>query len=192
LENRLAELHLRSKRILVIGSGGAGKSTFARRLGEALGIEVVHLDALYWKPGWVEPSKEEWAHTVEGVLKRDAWIMDGNYSGSLAPRIDACEAAIFLDLPRTTCLWRVLQRWAKYRNTTRPDMADGCREQLSWEFLSWIWNYPNRSRPKVVRLLEEERNAGKAVWLQTPGAIDQFLENAGNTASFEVLRTNGG
>jgi len=178
LESRLAELHRRSRRILVIGAGGAGKSTFARRLGGALGIEVVHLDALYWKPGWVEPSKEEWAHTIERVLERDAWIMDGNYSGSLAPRIDACDVAIFLDLPRTTCIWRVLQRWAKYRNTTRPDMADGCREQLSFEFLAWIWNYPKRSRPKVVRRLEEDRNAGKAVYLRTSKQIESFLESA--------------
>ena len=48
------------KRVLVIGSGGAGKSTLARRLGERLGLEVVHLDALYWQAGWVEPAKEAW------------------------------------------------------------------------------------------------------------------------------------
>ena len=52
---------------------------------------MVHLDALYWKPGWVESSKEEWAETIKGVLKRDAWVMDGNYSGTLPERIDACE-----------------------------------------------------------------------------------------------------
>jgi adenylate kinase family enzyme len=168
----------------VIGSGGAGKSTFARRLGEGLGIEVVHLDALYWKSGWVESSKEEWAHTVDGILKRDRWIMDGNYSGTLSPRVDACDVAIFLDLPRTTCLWRVLQRWAKYRKTTRPDMANGCREQLSFEFLAWIWNYPKRSRPKVVSLLEEERNVGKAVYLRSPEQIDQFLKSAEKSRLF--------
>jgi len=59
------------KRILIIGAGGAGKTTFARQLGEILGLAVVHLDALYWKPGWVEPPKDEWARTVEGVLERE-------------------------------------------------------------------------------------------------------------------------
>ena len=57
-------------------------------------------------------------------------------------------------------------------------MADGCREQLLLEFLAWIWNYPKRSRPKVVRLLEEERNAVKAVYLRTPKQIELFLESA--------------
>jgi adenylate kinase family enzyme len=168
--------NLRSPRkILVIGSGGAGKSTFARRLNEILGIAVVHLDALYWRPGWVEPSKAEWAETVSDVLKRDAWIMDGNYSGTLAERIDACDVVIFLDVPRTTCLWRVIRRRAMYRNATRPDMAEGCREHLSLEFFAWIWNYPKRSRPKVVKLLGEERTKEKVVWLRTPAETDRFL-----------------
>ena len=42
------------KRIAIIGSPGVGKSTFARQLGDITGIEVFHLDRLFWKPGWVE------------------------------------------------------------------------------------------------------------------------------------------
>ena len=53
------------RRVLVIGSGGAGKSTFARRLGELLELEVIHLDSLYWSPGWVEMPKAEWQTAVE-------------------------------------------------------------------------------------------------------------------------------
>jgi hypothetical protein len=64
-------------------------------LSEILGLPDVHLDAFYWKLGWVEPSKADWAETVWGVLKRDAWIawiMDGKYSGTLDERLDACDA----------------------------------------------------------------------------------------------------
>ncbi len=72
------------KKILVIGSGGAGKSTFARRLGEMLGINVIHLDALYWQPGWVEPLKQEWAATVETIISmtHGSWtaIIRGHWS----------------------------------------------------------------------------------------------------------------
>jgi site-specific DNA recombinase len=48
------------KRIVVIGSGGSGKSTFSQRLGEVTGLPVVHLDKLYWHPGWVKTPREEW------------------------------------------------------------------------------------------------------------------------------------
>mgnify|MGYP002149391403 FL=1 len=82
------------KKILVIGSGGAGKSTFATRLGELLRINVVHLDRLHWKPGWVEPSKAEWAETVNELISREAWVMDGNYSGTLEQRLAACDTVV--------------------------------------------------------------------------------------------------
>src|SRR5688572_30960534 len=78
------------KRILVIGSGGAGKSTFARRLGKILSIEVIHLDSIYWRPGWIETPKQEWKKRVEHLIAGDSWIMDGNYSGTLQLRFEAC------------------------------------------------------------------------------------------------------
>ena len=52
------------RRVLVIGCGGAGKSTFARELGARTGLPVVHLDRLYWKPGWVPTPPGEWELVV--------------------------------------------------------------------------------------------------------------------------------
>ena len=67
-----------------------------------------------------------------------------------------------------------------YRNATRPDMAEGCRRTLSFEFFAWIWNYPKRSRPKVVKLLDSERAKEKAVRLRTSSEVDRFLDGAAN------------
>jgi hypothetical protein len=57
-------------------------------------------------------------------------------------------------------------------------MAEGCREHLSFEFFAWIWNYSKRSRPKIVKLLEEARNTRNVIWLRTPAEIDRFLVDA--------------
>ena len=141
------------RKVLVIGSGGAGKSTFARRLGESLGLPVVHLDSCYWKPGWVEPPKDVWLKTVEGLLARDEWVMDGNYSDTLNVRLAACDTVIFLDLPRLVCLWGIVSRWLRWRGRTRPDMTAGCPERLTWEFVRWVWTYPAERRPKVLARL---------------------------------------
>ncbi|MGE7904435.1 hypothetical protein ACQKNS_08500 [Peribacillus sp. NPDC094092] len=71
------------ERIMVIGvSAGVGKSTFARRLGDNLDIEVHHLDAFYWRPGWVEAPIEDFISAQKEVLSHDKWIMEGNYSHS--------------------------------------------------------------------------------------------------------------
>jgi len=65
------------RRIALVGPGGAGKSTLARRLGARLGLPVVHLDAEHWHPGWVETPAEEWAEKVRALASGERWIIDG-------------------------------------------------------------------------------------------------------------------
>lgn len=171
------------KKILVIGSGGAGKSTFAQRLGEILGINVIHLDALYWQPGWVEPAKAEWAVTVDALISRESWIMDGNYSGTVERRLAACDTVVLLDLPTLTCVWRVLKRLRRYRNTTRPDMGAGCPEQFNLKFLLWVWNYRQRTRPKIAGLLKGCESDVRVIWLRSQVEIDGFLRQLNQRSS---------
>lgn len=42
-------------RVLVIGSGGAGKTTLVTAIADRLGLPVVLLDQEFWRPGW-EPT----------------------------------------------------------------------------------------------------------------------------------------
>ncbi|HEX8456515.1 MAG TPA: DNA topology modulation protein [Pyrinomonadaceae bacterium] len=163
------------RRVLVVGSGGAGKSTFARRLGQLLDVEVVHLDKLYWNAGWVETAKEVWAEKVSELVQRDAWVMDGNYSGTFDIRIPACDTIIFLDMPRRLCLWRVVKRFVQHRGGTRPDMAAGCNEQLRPEFILWIWNYPKRQRTAVLKLMREQAACKRMIRLRSPAEAERFL-----------------
>jgi|SRR5947209_1608812 len=163
------------KRVLVIGSGGAGKSIFSKRLNEILDIEVIHLDTLYWNPGWVETPKPEWEKMVRELTQRDSWIIDGNYSGTLDIRVEACDTLIFLDVARTVCLWRAFKRVLLYRSSRRPDMAKGCDERFSLQFMKWIWDYPKRTRPKVLRLLKENSQTKNMIRLRTQYDIERFL-----------------
>ena len=162
------------RKVLVIGSGGSGKTTLARRLAARLNIELIHLDSLYWKPGWVETPKSEWLKIVEEIVNRDTWIMDGNYSGTLDLRIRACDTVIFLDIPRLVCLWRVGKRLLLNWNKTRPDMAEECREKFNPGFMLWIWGYRKRTRPKVLALLSESTSK-RILVLRSQRDIKEFL-----------------
>lgn len=167
------------RRVLVIGSGGAGKSTFAAQLGERTGLPVIHLDSHFWGAGWQEPPRDEWAARVDELLGREEWIMDGNYSGTMGRRLAACDTVVFLDLPRVLCVWRVVVRSLRYFGRTRPDMAEGCKEQLTWEFVRWVWTYPRRRRAGVLKRLSELKEGQKAYVLRSRQEVRSFLEASG-------------
>lgn len=171
------------KRVLLIGSGGAGKSTLAVQAGAALGLPVIHLDALYWRPGWEPTPSAEWRTRVADLTAGDAWVMDGNYGGTLDLRLAACDAVVFLDLPRWLCVARVLRRWLRYAGRTRPDLRAGCPERLSWEFLRWVWDYPRRRRPGVLRQLAALPPDRQVIVLTSRAAVARFLAQLRRSAA---------
>lgn len=168
------------KRVIVIGSGGSGKSTFARDLGERSGIDVIHLDREYWRPNWDAMPADEWQGTVAEMLKRDRWIMDGNFGGTREMRMRAADTIIFLDLPRRVCLYRIFKRTIKYYGRSRPDMTEGCDERFDLEFVRWIWNYPKTSRQRLFKELEKfpEKHV---VILRSTNEVNEFLASVTNT-----------
>ena len=172
------------QRILVIGSGGAGKSTLARQVAERLALPIVHLDARYWHAGWTTTPKDEWAREVARLIAGDAWVMDGNYSGTLDLRIPAADTVVFLDVPRLVCLWRVVKRRMEFRNRSRPDMPPECPERLTWQFIDWIWRYPRRQRPRVLERLRAVAAEKRVIILTSSGDAARFLsglDRAGET-----------
>ena len=163
------------RRIAVIGCGGSGKSTLARELGAALDLPVVHLDVLFWRPGWTETPRDEWRAIVERAIAEPAWVMDGNYGGTLAPRLVAADAVVFLDLPTAVCLWRVVRRRIAHRGGgRRDDMAEGCAEQLDAAFLWWILTYRRRRRPEVLAQLDAMPRDRVAIVLRSRAEVRAF------------------
>jgi len=147
------------ERVLILGCGGSGKSTLARQLGALTGLEVIHLDRLFWRADWKSLSREEFDAVLAQELEKPRWIMDGNYDRTVSVRLKKCDTVIFLDYSRWTCLYGVCKRVLMHYGKTRPDMGGGCPERFDLEFMKWVWNYNRDRRPKMLKLLEDEKHA---------------------------------
>ena len=161
------------RRVLVLGCPGAGKSTLARSLGEALSLPVVHLDKLWWKSGWINRTEGEFDALLDAVLLGEEWVIDGNYLRTLPRRLERCDAVVLLDYPRRVCLLRALRRILTWRGRTRPDMAADCPERLDGEFVRWIWEFHRTQRPQVLELLDGW--TGELRVFRSPRACADFL-----------------
>ncbi len=163
-------------KMVVIGSPGSGKSTIARKLGELTGIEVYHLDRLYWKPGWVESTRDEIRNIQQEIVKKDRWIIDGNYGSTMEVRLEAADTIVFLDRTRITCLYRVIKRRFMYHRKSRPDMGVGCTERLDRDFLRYVWNFPRDQRNRILQKLAKYEGEKQIISLSNDRDIDLFLE----------------
>ena len=127
-------------KIAIIGYSGSGKSTLARKLAEQYNLPVLHFDRVQFRPNWeIRPQASKEIMTKTFLDLHDRWVIDGNYSKlSFERRMEEADVIIMLLFSRWNCLHRVTKRYLKYKNKTRPDMAQGCNEKLDWEFIKWI------------------------------------------------------
>lgn len=157
-----------SKRILVIGGPGSGKSTFAERLGKKTSIKVFHLDEYYWKPGWQRPDLSEWKNTIDTLCKESEGIIDGVYSKSLEQRLIWAETIYYLDVPLRVRVWRVVKRTAGVFLGIYPPkaMALGCKERLDLWFLKWVINFDRKFKPELLRLFDKYKNLKEIIYIR--------------------------
>ena len=147
------------RRIILVGSGGSGKSWMAKQIAQITGYRLFYLDKEFWQPGWVMPSREERVLRQQAMVAGDCWIIDGDYNSSMAVRFAAADLVIFLDINRIVCLVSVLRRSGKKRD----DMPDGVEEPAVFskdarDFYKWIWSYRRTGRRTVMALHEQFPN----------------------------------
>ena len=145
---------LRPRRIAVIGRAGAGKTTVARRLGEELGLPVIHLDRLAWDPGWQPVDEGTFATRQDEAVAGEAWVIDGGYLSSVGwpERLRRADLVVLVEAPLVVCLGRIIRRSLAGTCERRLDLPEGCEERLSLAFIGWTlaWRWRTRSALRVL------------------------------------------
>jgi adenylate kinase family enzyme len=151
----------RVQRVVLLGRGGAGKSTLARQLGAVTDLPVTELDSLFWQAGLTLPDPAQWRASQRELVLADAWILDGDlgpYDHALADRLRTADTIIVLNFNLLRCTWRTLRRGRE-----GPD------------YWRWVWAYRRRSLPVIMSAIHRDAPQARLYVLRDPGQAERFL-----------------
>ena len=127
------------RHIVVWGVTGSGKTTLAERIGEALGIGVVDLDAIRHARGW---DTTDWPEFRQVLTERltglaDGWVVAGSYSQIMDVYLSRIDTMVWINLPFRVTFWRLLKRTVpRAIRKTQLYTPTGPHESLRQSFFS--------------------------------------------------------
>ena len=173
-------------RAVIIGTSGAGKTTFARALAERMGVPHIEFDAYRHGPNWTETPDDVFRRRVADAIGGGGWVADGNYSIARDIVWTRATAIVWLDYPFPVIFWRLFRRTIR-RSVKREELWNGNREQLWRHFFTkdslFLWalkTHRRRKRGVIAALEMPEYRHLAALRLRSPGEARRLLESAGS------------
>jgi hypothetical protein len=138
------------RRVCVVGNTASGKSHLAALIGEAFGLPVIHLDAVYWKPDWSHVPREDFLAAQQDLIGQERWVLDGCFSEfGLLERFRTADAVVFLDMPTWPCLRRAVSRRGDHSGALPADDRK-LPVGLGLLFLTEIVLFKLLERPRIL------------------------------------------
>jgi len=153
-------------RILIVGCPGSGKTTYGHSINSRLNLPMYSMDDLYWKANWQRPEDDEFVELLEQVVKRDRWIIEGNYYRFLDIRLERADLVLFIEKSTFKCIYRVLVRALKRNFFDRSSLPEKIRNGSSKnklrfdpKFIGLILNFNRKTKPQMLdAILKAECN----------------------------------
>lgn len=154
------------EKIIVIGCPGAGKSTFSRKLHDKTGIDLYYLDYIYWNEDASHISRAELIREQKKILKKESYIIDGNYKSTIELRIKNAELVFFFDLPTEDCVYGATHR------EKRPELK--CELEKNDELVDFIRGFNDNVKPNILKILEKYNS--NVITFHSHKEADEYIE----------------
>lgn len=171
-------------RLMVIGTSGAGKTTFAMQFAQRTGCKRIELDAINWQPGWRDlqtHDPDEFKRRTAEAAAAETWVCDGNYTIVRPYVLPRATHLVWLDYSRGLIMRRVIWRSIS-RAVTRKELYNGNRENAAnWlnkdHPVRWAWDTFRRRRAEYEALLATPEYAHLMTFrVRHPGEAEDVLE----------------
>jgi len=173
-------------RIHITGNAGSGKSTFAKNIGDILGIHVYGLDKVVWKERWIKTPPLERKRLEEDLAARPQWIIEG--VSSIARQ--AADLIIFLDFPRGACYLRCAKRNWRYLFSSRPGLPDNCPEiKIIPTLAKIIWQFPYTAKPIIINEMNIQKKA--TIIISSNDEMSQFISELRHNNTLQLTAKSG-
>jgi len=153
---------LTMQRVVILGRGGAGKSTFAKKLGGTTGLPIVELDKHFWRPGLIPTAREQWIEAQRRLADQPRWIMEGDLGkyDELSVRLQAADTVLILDFSLLLCLVRAMRR---------------SKERL--DFWWWLITWRRIERPRIKRIVAHYAGHAEVHVFSNPDQLERYLSS---------------
>ena len=136
------------KKIMIFGSPGGGKSTFAYQLHRMTGLPLYHLDKYFFTHNWQIREYQEFLNNLQSFVNQPSWIIDGNGTRSLEMRWARADLILYFHRPRWLCYYRVIKRLFN-KNKFIDDRGENCPETVRLDLLKYMWTFADRVEPLI-------------------------------------------
>jgi adenylate kinase family enzyme len=167
-------------RVFIYGVTGSGKTTFARKMAERIGLPWYAVDELTWEPGWIEVPPDEQRRRIAEICATERWILDAAYGKWLDVPLARAELIVALDYPRWRSLSRLIRR-TLIRAIDRTPVCNGNTESFRQAFSRdsiVVWHFRSYARKRArIAAWAADPDGPAVIRLRTPSAARRLLAN---------------
>ena len=159
-----------SRRILIIGCPGSGKSYLSIELSKKTKIPCFHIDNLYWNQDKTHIERDELIKKYQDIFCLDEFILEGNYQATLEYRVQYADTIIYLDFSLDDCIKGIRKR----TNQSRSDIPWIQNEEDGEQLIAWIKEFDVREKPVITSILSGFK--GEIITLHNKEEVNEYLK----------------